>query len=212
MQQLRPADYIYILLSCIAGIWQAWCFSYGSNNLIMLVVIAMSLPFALVSYIHASLRGATGDIAERPGWKRAFVLWAGMPLSLVVFSVTVLAETGIMDVSGFGILNLPFITLRLLIGEGAASFVWAICLLISGRQSGLHLARNLLFLTFAALFAGVLFASGLAYLVSRVFHADIYVYLESTVATTISAVILVFLRNKEKGVSGFYEGGRVARA
>lgn len=201
--QLKSADYIYILLSCIAGVWQAWCFNYGTNNLIVFIVIAMSLPFAFASYIHASLRSATGNIAERPGLKRIFVLWAGMPLSLVAFSLTVLAETGIMYASGFGIVDLPFDNLRLLIGEGAASFVWAICLLVWGRQSGLRLSRNLLLAIFATLFAGVLFANGLAYLILRISHKDIYVYLESTVVTTISALILVFLRNKamERGAN-----------
>ena len=194
--QLKSVDYIYILVSCIAGVWQAWCFNYGTNNLILLIVVAMSLPFAFASYIHASLRCATDNIAERTGWKRMFILWAGMPLSLVAFSLTALAETGIMYASGFGIVDLPFDSLRLLIGEGVASLAWAICLLIWGRQSGQRLSRNLLLATFAALFAGVLFANGLAYLILKTSHRDLYVYLESTVATTISAFILVFLRNK----------------
>jgi hypothetical protein len=130
------------------------------------------------------------------------ILWAGMPLSLVVFSLTVAAGTGIMYLFGFGVVNLPLYNLRLMIGEGAASLVWAVCLLEWSRRPGLGLSRNHLLATSATLFAGALFAHGLTYLVLRTFHRDFYVYLESIVATVLSVLVLVFLKRKtEEGVS-----------
>jgi len=128
------------------------------------------------------------------------VLWAGMPLSLVVGSLAILAETGIMYAAGFGIDNLPFDDLRLLVGEGAACLVWATCLLVWSRQPGLRLSRNRLLALSATLFAGVLSVRGLSILILKGFHKQIhlemYLLLTSIVATTISALILVFLRSK----------------
>lgn len=89
--QLNQWDSIYILLSGTVGVWQAWCVNYGRNS--VLLAIFMSVPFAVVSYAHALLLNQDGIINERPDWKRVLVLWAGMPLSLVVFSLTVLMET-----------------------------------------------------------------------------------------------------------------------
>jgi len=128
------------------------------------------------------------------------VLWAGMPLSLVVASLTILTETGMMYAAGLGIDNLPFYDLRLLIGEGGACLMWATCLLVWSRQPGLRLSRSRLLAVFAILFAGVLFAYGLSYLIRRSFHKDLFILLTSIVVTTISALILVFLRRKAKEV------------
>jgi len=192
--RLKPIDYIYVLLSCGSGIWQAWCLNYGANSI--LIPVLMSLPFALASYAYALFLGATGTVPERPDWKRAFVLWVGMELSLVVASFTILTETGMMYAAGFGIDNLPFGDLRLLIGEGAACLMWAICLLAWSRQPGRFLSGNRLLAVFATLFAGVLFAYGLSYLIRRSFHKDLFILLTSIVVTMISALILVFLSSK----------------
>jgi len=64
------------------------------------------------------------------------------------------------------------------------------------RQFGLGLSRNSLLATFAALFAGVLLANGLNDLALISLRKDLYVCFESTVATTASAIILVFLRSE----------------
>lgn len=203
--QLKFADYIYVLFSCIAGAWQAWCVGFGRDSILLPVV--MSLPFTLASYLHASFFSTSSTFVRRPDWRRILVLWAGMPLSLVVFFLTVAAETGIMYLFGFGMVDLPLYNLRLMIGEGAASLAWAVCLLAWSRRPGLGLSRNHLLATFATLFAGVLFAHGLTYLVLRTFHRDFYGYLESTVATVLSALVLVFLKRKpEEDVSAAFLG------
>lgn len=194
LQQVKPADYIYILFSCIAGIWQAWCFTYGSNDLLVFLVIGMSLPFAVASYIHAALLNTASDIAERPDWKGVIVLWAGMPLSLIVSSVIMFAETGILYAAGFGTIDLPFDSLRILIGEASACLVWAACLLLWFRQQGIRPSRKRLLAHFAALFTGVLTADGLSSLVVRYLHKDVYFLLASLVVTVLSALIVVFTR------------------
>ena len=194
--RLIPIDYGYVSLACISGVWQAWCFNYGSNKLLVPVVIGMSLPFALASYAHASFRRRAKSVAECPDWKRMIILWAGMSLSLASFSVVSLAETGLMYAFGFGVVDLPYYSFRLLIGEGAACLVWAICLLMWSRQTGSNFPRNRLPATFVILFFGVLFASGLAYLTLKLFNRDFYVYFESVVVTTISAFIVIFPESK----------------
>jgi hypothetical protein len=187
-------DLAYVAFCSVAGLWQAWCFTYGSDKLAVLLVIGMSLPFALATYAHGSLLSRAEAFAERPDWKRTLVLWVGMPLSLAVFSLTGLGETGIMYAFRFGIVELPFYNLRLLIAEVAACATWAACLLVWGRHSGRHPSRNRFLVTFAALVVGVLFANLLTFLALKTFHKDLYVYLESTFVTMISAVILVFSR------------------
>jgi hypothetical protein len=192
--QPRVIDCVYIAVSCVAGVWQGWCFTYGKDN--ALVIFVMSLPFASASYAHASLLSTINGVAARPDWKRMLVLWSGMPLSLAVGSLTILAETGVMYVAGFGIVDLPFDPLRLLIGEAAACLAWATCLLVWSRQTGFRVARKQLLAFFSALFAGVPAAYGLSSLILRSFHKDVHFLLTSIVATTISAMILVFLRSK----------------
>jgi len=155
--------------------------------------ILMSLPFALGSYAHASLARANSTSAKRPDWKRMLVLWAGIPLSLVVGSLTILAQTGIMYAGGFGIVNLPFDNLRLMIGEGAACLVWATCLLVWSRKPDLRPSPRRILELFAILFAGILFAFGASEVILRTFHKDLFILLTSVVATAISAMILVFL-------------------
>jgi hypothetical protein len=200
--RLKSADYIYVLLSSLAGVWQWWCFVYGRDNVLTVtLVIFMSLPFALVSYAYASLLRTSSTVVARPDWKRILVLWAGMPLSLAMGSLAVLAQTLILYAVGFRI-NPPFDSLRLVIGEGAACLVWAICLLAWSRESGSHLSRNRLLALFTTLFASVLSAHGVSNLVLKSFHKEIHFLLTSVVATTISAMILVFLRGKATEVGG----------
>ena len=138
--QLNWWDSIYILLSGIVGVWQAWCFNYGRDSI--LIAVLMSLPFALASYAHALFLRATGTVPERPDWRRTLVLWVGMPLSLVVGSLTILAETGIMYAVGFGVDNLPLDSFRLLVGEAAACLAWAVCLLVWSRKPALRRSGN----------------------------------------------------------------------
>jgi hypothetical protein len=196
----KSIDYLYVLFSGLAGWWQAWCANYGRDS--VLIFIFMSLPFALASYAHASLLGTNSTAATPPDWKRMLALWVGMPLSLVVGSLTILAETGIMYAAGFGIVNLPFDDLRLLIGEGAACLMWATCLLVWSRQPGLRPSRNRLLGLFAVLFASVLFAYGISELILRTLHKDLFILLTSVVATTISAMMLIFLRSTIQAVGG----------
>jgi hypothetical protein len=193
--QLKLVDYIYVLFCCIAaGPWQFWCFSYGRDN--VFVFIGMSMPFALASYAYASLAGTNGVAADRPDWKRILILWAGMPLSLVVFALMNLAELGIMHAVGFGTVDLPFFKFRLLVGEGTACLAWTVCLLLWSRRPGFHMSRNRFFTIFAILFVGVIFAYEISNPINKSFHRDIYLLLTSIVVTAISALILVFLRNR----------------
>jgi hypothetical protein len=192
--QYKLVAFCYVLLSCAAGIWQGWCFAYSSNALIILV---MGVPFALICYAYASLTTITSAAAERPHWSRMIILWAGMPLSLLMFALTALAETGIMNILGFGMVNLPFYNGRLLIAEAAASLVWAACLLLWSRTLRFRLSRNRFLLIFASLYGSVLLASGLTYLANRLLHKDLHVYLESSVVTAISAAIVIFLRSRQ---------------
>src|SRR5260370_39430569 len=141
LRLLRLGDYIYIAASCIASIWQAWC--WGSNTF---WVIPMGLPFALTSYAHSSF---PLSVVERPDWKRMFVLWAGMPVSLIAGALTIAGETGIMYAVGFGVNDLPLYTFRLLIGEAAACLAWAKCLQIWSRHQNLRPSRNRLLRLFA---------------------------------------------------------------
>jgi hypothetical protein len=189
----RIVDCIYVLFSCLSGWWQAWCVNYGRDSI--LIPILMSLPFALASYAHATFP-VTGTVPERPDWKRALILWAGMPLSLAVGSLTILAESGIMSAAGLGIDNLPFYSVRLVVGEGTACLAWTACLLLWSRQSRFHPSRGILFAVFAVLYAGVLLAHGLSEVIRRNFHKDLFFLLTSIVATMISALILLFLRGK----------------
>jgi len=192
--RLKSVDYIYVLLSSVSGIWQAWCLNYPSNSL--LLAILWSLPFALASYAHASLLKKAGIVNEPPDWKRVLVLWAGMQLSLVIFSLTGLLETQIMRAFYPGADNFPFLHLRIFIAEGAGCLAWAACLLVWSRQPGRRLSMRLLPALFATLFAGVLFAYGLSYLIRRNFHKDLLMLVTSIVVTMISALILVFLSSK----------------
>jgi hypothetical protein len=189
---LKSVDYIYVLFSSGAGVWQAWSANYGRNSI--LLAVTMSLPFAVASYAYALFRSTTSADAQRPDWKRVLILWAGMPLCMVVFTLTALAEVGIMRGIGFGIDNLPFVSLRILIGAGAACFAWAICLLAWSRQRSLRLLRSRIPVVSATLFVGVLSAYGLSELILRNLHKDLFVLLTSIVVTTISALILVILR------------------
>ena len=201
--RLKSTDYIFVLLSSLAGVWQWWCADYGRDNFLTVTLGAlMSLPFALASYAHTSLCRTSSTVVARPDWKRILILWAGMPFSLAIGFLTILAQTRIMYAVGFGIDNLPFYSLRLVFGEGAACLVWVICLLAWSRESGSCLSRNRLLALFAILFAGVLATHGVSNLVLKSFHKDIYFLLTSVVATTISALILVFLRAKATEVGG----------
>jgi hypothetical protein len=193
-RQLNQWDGIYILLSGIVGVWQAWCLNYGRNSIF--VDMFWSVPFGLVSYVHASLLKKAGIVDERPDWWRVLVLWAGMQISLVVFSLTVLMETQIMSAFYHTVDNLPFVDLRILIGEGAGAVVWAGCLLVWPVRTNLRVFLRSLPALSAILFVGGLSAFGLAIVVRRIFHRDMFLVLTSTIVTAVSGAILVSLRNK----------------
>ena len=185
-------DYIYFLLSCIAGVWQAWCFDYGRDNALTIMLGAfMGLPFALASYIHSSIH-----VAERPDWKRLLILWVGMPLSLVVGALMLLAETGIMRAVGYDMDHLPFYRLRLLIGEAVACSAWAMCLLLWVRYHRRSGSPYRFFVVFATLYAGVLLVNGFSVLVHR--SSSRYFLVASIVETALSAVIVIFTKSKEQ--------------
>ena len=189
-------DIVYFLLSCIAGAWQAWCFNYGVDNALTVIFgIFMGFPFALVSYAHTSILSKSVDIADRPDWKRVVILWVGMPLSLVLGALTILAETVIMRAVGYGWDGLPFCSLRLLIGEAVACLIWAMFLLMWLRQRG-PASRYYFLGVFAMLFAGVLCAHGFFSLVPR--YSSKYVLTTSIVETALSAMIVIFTRSRER--------------
>jgi hypothetical protein len=206
--RLRSVDYIYVLLAGIAGVWQSWCFNYGSDRFLILLIMLMSLPFALASYGYALFLSTTGTQAQRPDWTRIPILWAGMPFCLIVASATILAETKIMLAAGFGIVNLPFDDLRVLIGEGAACLAWAVCLLIWSQRAVLRPSATRLFALFAALFAGVLVTYGLSTLILRRFQKDYFILSTSIITTIISALLLVFLNRKGQGAQEVASGAK----
>jgi hypothetical protein len=204
MQLVRPIDYIYLLLCSAAGVWQWWCAVYGQDNIITVVLaLLMSLPFTLASYWHARRISTASDW---PDWKRMLVLWAGMPLSLVVGSMTGFAETKVLLSAGFRMENLPFYFFRIAVAEAAACGAWTICLVVWFRQPGLHLSRRRILALFASLFGGVLSAQALSYLINTNFHQDIYLLSTSVIATAISGMSLVFLRIKHSESQGALPG------
>jgi hypothetical protein len=95
---------------------------------------------------------------------------------------------------GFATESVPFVSLLIFIGEGAACLAWAMCLLSRPRRHGLRLPRSRIPVVSATLFAGVLAAYGLSELTLRRLHKDLLVLFTSIVVTTISALILVILR------------------
>lgn len=190
-------DYIYFLFACIAGAWQAWCFDYGSDNKLTIILGAfMSLPFALASYAHASMLSRSGAVTERPDWRRLFILWVGMPLSLAIGALTIHVETGTMHVVGYDNDHLPFYSLRILIGEAVACSAWAMCLLLWLRHNRKPRSRYRFFIVFAMLFAGVLLAYGFSALVGR--SSSKYFLVTSIVETALSALIVIFTKARER--------------
>ena len=193
MQPLKSFDYVYVSLSSIISVWQWWCINHGKDNVFSIILLVlMGLPFALASYAQLLLR----PVAVRHNWARIIVLWAGMPLSLVAASLIILAETGVLYAAGFGTNDLPFDFLRLLIGEGAASLVWAICLLMSLREPGRRVSKTRILGTSAAILAGALLSQALSKLILSYFHKDIYFLLTSLVVTTLSAFVVILLRHQ----------------
>jgi hypothetical protein len=179
--RLALADYIYLLACCAAAIWQAWCFdSYKTAWLI----VPLGLPFALASYVHAFALDRT-----LPDWRRAIVLWVGMPVSVFAAGLAMAVETGGMYAAGLGLDNLPFSTVRFLIGESVACLVWAGCLLLWCKRP----LRNRFLVVFAFLYAGVCLSYGLARALQSAGSANIYFLLVSIIETLISAVCLILL-------------------
>lgn len=193
---LRPGDYLYLLLCCVAAVWEAWCFDSGRSALL---VIPMGFPFGLASYAHATFLSNTSEKAERPVWPRMLVLWVGMPLSLSVGALTMLALSGIMHIAGFGISDTPGVIFRLLVGEGAACLAWAKCLLIWSRHQSPRRSGNRLLILFVTLYAGIFLAHGLSLLIREHFSKDVYLVSVSIIETAISAMIVIFMGQQRVG-------------
>jgi hypothetical protein len=190
------ADSIYFLLSCVAGAWQAWCLDYGADDTLTVILgVSMGFPFALASYAHTSILSKSAAIAERPDWKRMVILWIGMPLSLVMGALTILAETLIMRAVGYDRDELPFYSLRFLIGEAVACFIWAKFLLMWLRHERSLASRYCFLVVFATLFAGVLCTHGFSSLAPR--YSSKYVLLTSIVETALSAGIVIFHKKSQ---------------
>jgi hypothetical protein len=189
------ANCIYFMFAGVAGVWQAWCFDYGADNALTIVLgISIGLPFALASYAHGSIVNKSVGISECPELNRIIVLWVGMPLSLVLGASTMAAETVFMRAVGNGWDNLPHYGLRLLIGESVACMAWAACLLIWLRpRRGLIYRYGLI--VFVTLYAGALFAYGFSVVVPR--YAPAYFLVTSIVETALSAMIVIFATRKE---------------
>jgi hypothetical protein len=107
-----------------------------------------------------------------------------------------------MQAAGYGIDNLPFYDVRLLIGEAAACLAWAACLLVWSSRPLRNFSKKNLLVIWAALFAIVLSAYGGSKLVLANFHKDVYFLLTSITATLLSALILVLLKNKHSTPKG----------
>ena len=194
-----PVDYIYFLLSCIAGVWQAWCFDYGADNALTAVLgVFMGFPFALASYAHTSILSKSSATAEQPDWKAMVILWVGMPLSLVMGALTMFAETVLMRAVGYGEVNIPFDSLRLLIGEAVACLTWASFLLSWLRHQRSSASRYYLLVVFATLYAGVLCAHGFSSLLVHWYSSDRYFLLMSIVETALSAMIVIFTKSRKR--------------
>lgn len=194
---LRTVDYIYVLLSCAAGIWQWWCFTFGRGGLLMSIALMMlvSVPFALASHAWALVVSMGRSPRGRPSWRRFLVLWAGMPVSLIVGSLAVAAETGML-----GFRDDPlFPNLRIAVGECMASLAWAACLL--GWSHGLVYSRLKIVRVFAVLLAGVLPVHALSVVILRVFDRDVYLLSTSIVATALSALVLAFDRRQSGSIA-----------
>jgi hypothetical protein len=197
--RLKFVDYIYVLFSLVAGTWEVLCLHYGRDNAIAIIlVLFMGFPFAIVSYIHALSLSRAGNYHGRQGWKGLLILWMGMPVSFTAGALSMAAATAVLYSSGSESASFPFDVLRLF-GEGVACLAWAACLRTWSSQTGVHLSRNRLFVYFVFLFVGAIAAQGISMLVFRSFQKDLYWFLESTVVTTSSALILIFARNKATG-------------
>ena len=193
MRSLRLADYAYVLLCSTAGVWQWRCFVYGADNIITVALaITMSLPFALASWWYAR---RIGTVSRWPDWKRMLLLWAGMPLSFAVGSMTAIAAAQVMLFIGVDLGTFPFSFFWIALAEAAACGAWTICLVVWACQPGRRLSRKRLLVLFAALFGGVLSTHALTTILNIMFHHDIYFLSTSVVATTISAMMLIFLSN-----------------
>ena len=180
--RLRLGDYAYLLASCAAAVWQAWCFN--SSKTVWLIV-PMGLPFALATYAHAfSLNGS------RPSWRRIVVLWGGMPLSMLAAALLMAAETGGMYVAGFGVDDLPFLITRFLIGMSAGCLLWTGCLIVWCQRP----RHNRFLIIFVFLYAGVLLSYGVYRILQRLgAEKTNYLFLLSIIETVISAACLILL-------------------
>jgi hypothetical protein len=199
---MKPIQFCYILLSCIAGLWQAWCIAYGKDDYVAVILgMTLGLPFALLSYLYTRSQHNYPENG-RSNWKDFIVLWLGMPLSLLVGTLAIVVETRIMLASGFKLDALPHYTVRLLIGEAIGCLAWATCLVLCYRR---YASRRLRLLTvFGILFVAVLVSHFLATAIREITALDLYFPLISIFLMLVSAITVIFSTNEA--------GGRVARS
>jgi hypothetical protein len=191
VRSVSGVDCVYLLSCCLAGVWQAWCFNYGRDDVFTLtLILLMGLPFAISSYAREVFRNRASTAASRPKWSSVFILWAGMPLSLALGALCVGLTTTVRHVLGLAATH-PRFDAPLLVGEGAACMAWAEALQVWCQRLGLWGSKSGVVLNFSLLFAGALTAQSLSILVFKSSHKDIYWFLESTVVTTISGMVLL---------------------
>jgi len=192
-KRLKSADYVFLMAACGAGMWQAWCISYPRDDIFSIfLVMSFGVPFAVASYGYLSAFSGTGARDTRPPWKPILVLWAGMPPSVVLASLSMLATSQVSRAVGFRIdNNIPFAYFVIAMGESVACLAWAKCLQIFCRQIGLGELHGRLKAVFVSLFVSVLLAEGLLKLSPSYPSQRISLGCISVLATITSATILV---------------------
>jgi hypothetical protein len=193
MGSFTAVDLVYILLSGFAGIWEAWCFNYGRDDLVLIaVVVLQGLPFALLSSAHDRVaHPAVGRADAAPRWKRMLALWAGMPLSFLsgalsagVTTVIVYAIAHPTDFPSY----IPFC-----IGVAVACFAWTCCIRMWLIRPGMRLLGGSFFTACLVLIAGTVVAYGLSALILRTLHKDLWWSLTGVVITAATAAIIASL-------------------
>ena len=191
--KLKAADYAYFIAACGAGVWQAWCLNYSGDDILSIfLVLSFSVSFAVASYGYLSAFRGTEARDTQPPWKPILVLWAGMPLSVVLASLSMLATLELSRAVGFGAdNNVPLVYLVIAMGEGVACLAWAKCLQIFCRQVGSGELPGRFRTVFVSLFLSVLLAEGLIRLAPSYPSPEMYFGSISVLATATSAIILV---------------------
>lgn len=137
LSSLKAADCVYFVLACGAGIWEAWCAGWsGDDALAIFLLISMSEAFAVLSSGYMLQFGGGGHIGPRSPWKPIVILWAGMPLSVLLASLSMTGVTRALSAAGFRVdNNVPYAHILIGSGEAVACLAWTACLQVSSRRS-----------------------------------------------------------------------------